>query len=612
MPINPRPVTVTPAEGGRLVTARSLEGVGASNYSSKVDFRRVDRDREGRREGWALYQPNTGLPQGVQALPTGDRITLIAECVRPNKERAVFVASKTTIYKYDYATGTWGTAATGLSTDGKRWQASLLNGYLVLNNRVNLPYTMRAEDSTALPIYELREAGIASVGHIIEVNGIIQCYDVLEIKAAELNGVMNGGSPYGVVSESLCNRIHFRCIWGEIGEPRRWAPSFTLSKASSSSSITLPFPSSVFVAGVTRVAVINGGPDGGVLGGQTGYENGILVTGVSGANITLELPTDAGLSYPRNITVMRWEDQSTIAGRYDLQDDASEIRAVKKLGHRVMIYREQSIFRSTYVGNVDAVFEFRRVLGTHHIPTWSDAIAEIDGAFHLYPVLNATVSAGNHFYAFDGSNEPSVHEVCDDARNILFDGVTAATDVFAVSNPQTQEAWFCRPSKVLAYDHLYNTCSEISAEVHACCFMTRPGNTEKWFVLAQEGTLFTYGGTFLRNGVSPGGRLRSGLIPWNTLYQEKDLYQYVIHLGSGTNAPSLRVKLLSTYSERVAPSEVLNEVVAADYILPTLYRAMFFQDEIGIEEATDIDIQITGRTFDRSPVNSKSTPRRTG
>lgn len=609
MATRPTALTITPGEGGRLVTVRSLESVGVANYSAKVNFRRVERDSEGRREGWKLFRPNTGLPQGVQALPTGDRITLIAECVRPNQDRAVFCASKTTIYKYDFTTGTWSSAATGLSAAGKRWQAEMLNGYLVLNNTVDLPYTVRAEEAAAQPIHELRENGIAAVGHIIEVNGILQCYDITEIKAAELNGVMNGASPYGVVAANLCNRIAFRCIWGEIGEPRKWATSFTVTMAAASATITLPYASTVFPAG-TKVAVINGGPNGGVLGGQTGYEDGIPVNSVAGAAVTLAVSTDASLTYPRQVTIMRWSDQSTIAGRYDLQDDATEVRAVKKLAHRVQIYRESSIFRCTYTGVVGQIFDFRRVLGTTNIPTWSAAIAEINGEYHLYPALSDDEEKGNRFYLYDGTNEPSIHEVCDDARDIFFDGVTSDTDAFAVVNPKTKEAWFCRPGKVFAFDYEFGSVSEIDAEIHAAAYIRRPGSSERWFALAMEGTLYSYGGTYLRNGVNPGGRITSGLISWGDRYNEKDLIEYVVHLGSGTAAPDLRIKLLTTHDERVAPAAVLNEVITDGvFVIPCLYRAMFFQDEISSEEAGDIDIRITARTFDRMGVNSKSTPK---
>ena len=79
----------------------------------------------------------------------------------------------------------WQEIGSGFSGDGKRWEALNINGYLVLNNGVDLPMTYRERDSVVTPIYELRDQGIASVGSIAEHNGILICLDIRQIKDTE-------------------------------------------------------------------------------------------------------------------------------------------------------------------------------------------------------------------------------------------------------------------------------------------------------------------------------------------------------------------------------------------------------------------------------------------
>jgi hypothetical protein len=604
----PNDNTVQPSQGGRLVNAESTAGVGPANYVEKVNFRRVG-DREERREGWTLFKPNAGLPQGVQAVPSADRVLLIAECVRPNLERALIAATRTAIYKYVYSSGTWLTMGTGYSSSGRRWQTAIINGYLTLNNGVDLPVSVRVEESTAVPLYELREVGVAAVGYITENNGYLLCFDVSEIIAAELNGIMNGGSPYGIVASNKINRIAYLCIWGEYAEPRRWAPAFKVTMASASATITLPFPTAAFAVG-TKLAVIGGGPDGGVLGGQEAYPDGIPISSITGAAITLPVSTDAGLTYPRTVTVMRWTDLSTLAGRFSLQDDSSPIIGVKPLNGRTMIYRKTGIFRASYVGSATKPFDFKVAHRGPKMPLWHEAIADVRGEFHVYP------GHGNRFYTFDGSNEPQFFEPCDDARNLLFDGVTPSTDVFVTDNVATNEVWWCRPGRTMALDIEKMTASKIDAEIHAACYIEKPGGVDSWFTMAIEGTLYQYGLvnktvlTYLRNGVSPGGRIKGGLYHWNDRYNEKDLVAYLLHLASSVPEVDIQLKLYSSYDERVNPSLILTEnFTGPTYLVTCEYRAIYFQDEIIITEAADVRIAVTARTWDRAPLKTCSTPR---
>lgn len=79
----------------------------------------------------------------------------------------------------------WLEIGSGFSNQGKRWEWLNINGYLVLNNGVDLPVTYRERDEAVTPIYELRDNGIASVGTIAEHNGILMCMDIRQLKEVE-------------------------------------------------------------------------------------------------------------------------------------------------------------------------------------------------------------------------------------------------------------------------------------------------------------------------------------------------------------------------------------------------------------------------------------------
>lgn len=82
--------------------------------------------------------------------------------------------------------GEWVVIGRNFSPDGRRWEAESIDGWAVFNNGVDLPVTFRVEDSEVEPIYELREMGIAYVGTIAVIKGILMCMDLGLIREAKL------------------------------------------------------------------------------------------------------------------------------------------------------------------------------------------------------------------------------------------------------------------------------------------------------------------------------------------------------------------------------------------------------------------------------------------
>lgn len=88
-------------------------------------------------------------------------------------------------------TGSWKLIGSGFSAHGHRWEALNLNGYTVLNNGVDLPMTYRVEEDSVIPIYELRENGIAYCGTIAMLNDILLLGDVTQIDNERLPTVLS-------------------------------------------------------------------------------------------------------------------------------------------------------------------------------------------------------------------------------------------------------------------------------------------------------------------------------------------------------------------------------------------------------------------------------------
>lgn len=706
------------ADGGRLITTLSTENVGEANYVRKLNLRR-EEDREVRREGWIKFVDGTSY-----AFDGTESLLRLAELVRPNGERAIIGASRTKIKKFNADTGLWVSIAGSLtfSSSGKRWQVATLNGYLILNNGVDLPVSYRVEDDAVTPIYQMREAGFASVGRICEYNGFLMVADITEIKDGQLAMWMNGYSvytvgstsakaasfntstgngvqynvttgastiaaslynatipamsatgyyvwikkvdagvgtvitspviadqevvlenqndlalirwngvafvatvfplgvipadnPYGTPPSYITQRKPWAVANSEFGEPTGWAPAINAYPAAAGTGLNLDFKPHDWLANQTRVGVINGGLAGDILGGQYDTPDGVLLTSIAtatsaGAAIVLSKTLDTGLSYPRQVTVTKWTDISTIVAVYDLVGDGSAIIGMLPLGEQLILYRETCIYVGRYTGDADNPFvyipRFPNQDQTVNVPIWGDAIANHNGEYHIYP------GTGNRFYKFDGVSWPDIHQVCDAARGVFFAEVTIDDECFAISNPLTKEVWFCSPVQTFAFDTEFNSASEIDAVFGAGAMVRDPSSNDQWFILGIATKVYTYGlvvnaatplQTWLRDSVAPTARLKSGLISARLFTDEKMLISYTPVLASPSDDAAITVQLYSTYSPSAAPVALLSPVESlpapsGECFFTTAYQAIFFQDEIVLVTGDDIDFQISQRIFE--------------
>lgn len=591
-----KPFTIKPTAGGALVNVCSAENVGAENYIEKVNFRRLI-DREVRREGWNYFNPNEASDITAQRLAAlaGHEIIGVAEAVRANGDRLLVALTEDKVFRFEMPSGAWVEIGSGYATTGRRWEVVPINGELVLNNGVDLPFTVSVAYPYPRPIWELRERGVASVGTIAEYFGFLHCFDIREIHSDALNAWMNGATPYGPVPDSLCNRIRYRHIWSEYGKPREWAPVFAVELAAASATLALPFPSKVFVAGETRVAVVNGGINGGVLGGETGYESGVLVTAVNGASITLEKST-AVLTYPRTVQVCRFADTSSMVGYKDITDDGSAVLKALALRDSFILYRETGIFIGRYTAAVEEPFQFRRAFRGKivHVPYYHDTLIDLDGTGHLF-------ADRTQFYLFDGVDEPKVYQPIDMSRAKFFATAGRQSAPYAVHQPQTGEIWFCTPGVVLAYDISSKTCSEIDAVVGAAATIADPKTGVLRFVLATGEALASYGGTYHRYGAGVAARIVSGLWAMDDEFNEKEVRSYVLLMSSTCAPVPMVIRMESTNDLATAPVQLFAETTTPgwDGYIPLYFVGGYFRDTIELPAETgDKDVQISGRTIE--------------
>lgn len=624
---NPYPIKV--AKGGSLVTVPSVENIGEENFREKVNWRRVSVDRESLREGDVVFTPSPDFTRLAQVLSLPAGITLMAEAVRPNGSKSIVAASKTTIYRYRYATGDWQQIGSGYSANGRRWQTEDNNGWLCFNNAVDLPFTFRVEDNAVVPMYELREIGIASVGRISVSNGMLILMDLTEIQSGQLAGIMNGGSPYGLVAANLTNRIQYKMLWSEIGGPTNYAPILAGTMAAAGNSILLTFPTNTIKVG-DKIGVKLAGPSGGLLGGQSGVDTGIPVTAVSVDRKTITwdpaYPSDAGAGYPLATTIARFADFSSIVGTYTLQDDSSRIINGKQLGrNRIAVYRESGVFTGRFTGDKTSPWAWEKTRKTENIPKFDNAIVNPTGEQHIY------ASKGS-FYIFDGSSDPYIHKEMELSKDQFFAGldfVGNADDVYAFDNSISQEIWWCRPAKTYVWDYRFNKCGTIDAAYTAAAIVHFPNTELKIAVMGRAGVVMKYGldesnanrifyretysaaagGSIVQRGYT--ARILFGYTALGDEFSEKMLRTYVINLVSSRPQVEVFVTLMSA-SHPSGDLRLLFRRLVSDIrknMIPAHFQRTFFSDKFEVTTTNNTSFQgidFTGRIYEFARVNSKA------
>lgn len=292
-------VSTKVTSGGALATKLFPEDVGFSNYRVKRNFRRSDA-YDIRREGALNFRPNTLLPEGSQPFPTGgedgNAIRMVSEVTRPNGQRCILASTDGTLYRYmamddgayaldyfgeDYnaeSGETWGVIGSGYNGPGRQWRSEVVNGTAFINNGVDLPITYRVEWTEARPVYELRDAGVASVDVIKEYNGTLFCGNIRQLTEEAMDLVMGAiqsgtvtagqsGSTYSGINNCTTNGTTFVVMDspffapGMEGKTLRWMNGERRTITAVVSPVTAAVDSPVDTLEAMPVFVLNGYSD---------------------------------------------------------------------------------------------------------------------------------------------------------------------------------------------------------------------------------------------------------------------------------------------------------------------------------------------------------------
>lgn len=423
-------------------------------------------------------------------------------------------------------------------------------------------------------------------------------------------GTVPATAPYGLVPSAIdiTERLPWAVANNDYGTVDRWAPAFQVYMPAASATIILPFASTVFIAGQTRVAVVNGGPLNGTLGGQENTPTGVMVLTVSGATLTLQETTDVDITYPRVVTILRWTDVSSLVGRYLLQGDGSEITSLATLRDWLVVMRTTGIYMGRYTGDPSAPFVFTPKYSGSNVPLWPDAIANIKGDYLLYP------ARGNRMFKFDGVTWPEVHDVTDNASSLFFTGYDQADEIFCVENPITKEFFWFYPDATICFDFDTpgGTVSKINQAFDAAAVIHKTGTTDVWFIMSITRFIYTYGlvfgitpiQTWLRDGVAPSGTLlKFGLNSFGDQANEKLLLNFTPILSSSSPDVDLEVQIYGAYNPSATPVALLSPVESlptpqGNNFVALAFQAIYSQDQIALVETTDIDARYSMRIWE--------------
>lgn len=632
-----------PKDGGQLFTALSAETAGIANYVEKQDWRR-DLDVEVRREGHEYFQPEGAY---AAAFPgTTDALSLIHMARRPNGDVAIIAATETSIFRYrgsddmtyvdsTYLEGSdyfatsqtnWITIGSGFTTranGASRWQAVNLNGFTVFNNGYDLPVSYRVEDEQTRPLFELREAGVATVGCIASYNGILMLGDVTEIES--LDKWKSSSTPYGTVTEPTA-RNHTRLIWSQVNNPRKFAASNKGSIDAGQTILTLTNAASSYEQG-DQITIVGAGTSGGNLTAT--------IRLVQGTSVFLDQAAQEGVT---NALVSQTSESNSIIGFEDIEDDGSGIINMAPLQNSLAIYKDTSIFIAEYTGSITAPFKFRLIkVPDSKTLYYKNTLITVKESVHIY-------AGRDNFYAFDLSTRGPKELIPGQAvKDLFFDvvDITKTDDVFSADNVLTNEIWVGLPSsaptikhKTICLDYISNTMSTTAVEIGAAASVKQPpSDNQNWFLMGtKNGVITRYGLTnetqsswgdkkaiYYRMDANPysstqnqyESRIKSGLTNFGDAYNEKDLRGYVVQLASQQdNNATLNIKLYG-YDNPYSDADTLTGGSAyqitnpkGQNLVPVFYRQHLFQDEIMVTGTTNA--RLAGRIFDVSKIKSLS------
>lgn len=536
--------------------------------------------------------------------------------------------------------GYWIVIGSGFSLQGKRWETVDINGYMIFNNSVDLPVTYRVEEFRVVPIYEMREQGIAAVGTISALNGILMCGDISEIQPDKVAEWFNtAADPYGVYPyPQYINRTIFRVTWGTPDEPRRWAAVVPGAIEVGKNILTLQYPVLGFDVGQSIIIAGAGTPHA----GGTSDNLTANIINISGATIIID--QFAGTTVT-NAIVQAADSVGSIVGYEDLQDGGSGIVKMLPLADQLIIYKDTCVYLTQYLGIVDQPFAFsKREIQKEQSCYYRNTLVLVqtpEETFHAY-------AGRNQFYRFDlSTQQPKLMPKFEACANVFYDQATLDTteQIFAADNGLSHEIWWIFPAatdypdKGLAYDTRRDTLATLGFEITAAATIRKPqaglasGAEQDWFVMGtSRGVVLLYGLTnepqalpdwnnqeaiWFRRSANPFSTTRvgyeslivSGLASFGDAYREKDMRAFLPLWGSQSPNTAIEVTVSTAHNANSATINVGTQTVSSPAtVVEILLRANYIQAALSVE-GMDNDCRLVGYIWDVSIVDSRSATR---
>lgn len=535
--------------------------------------------------------------------------------------------------------GYWVVIGSGFSPAGKRWETVNINGYMVFNNSVDLLVTYRVEELEVVPIYEMREQGIFSVGTISEINGILMCADLTELRVDKVADWFNTSSdPYGPYTgdPNDLDRTTFRVGWATPDEPRRWNLIVPGSMALGSNVITTEYPVLGFNVGQSITITGAGTPHA----GGTADNLTANIINITGATIIVDKFAATAVT---DAIIEATDAEGSIVGFEDLQDDGSGIVKMLPLADQLVIYKDTSVFLCQYLGIVDQPFGFTiRRIQKEQSCYYRNTLALVqtpEETFHVY-------AGRNDFYRFDlSTQQPKLLPKFEACSDVFFDNATLSRteEIYAADNGVTHEIWWMFPSngadKGLAYDTKRDSLAQLGFACTAAATIRKPivglasGAEQDWFIMGTDrGTVVVYGLTnepqglpdwnnkeaiWFRRFANPYSSTKtgyesllvSGLASFGDDYREKDMRALVPLWSSHSPNTAITVTIGHAHNANAAVQTIGTRTVSDPLTAIELgFRANYFQAEFSVN-GMDNDCQITGYVWDISLVDSRSATR---
>jgi len=426
--------------GGRMLSAVDPALVGPQDFLAKYNCRQRLGSEE-LIEGWELLEATLDR--------LGRPVTLVTHVTRPTGETALIFGTATDLYRWNETTKRLDTIGSGYAASGSRWQTAELNGYLCFNNGVDLPFCYRAEWSGVVPLYELREQGIARAGQMWAFGGCLWLADIWEIRAELLDEwFANPGSVitshdkaieffapaarravYGrAIEERFLQRIPYRRIWSDLHEPQSWKLILAARVTAGSPEVRLSRPTRRFVEGDAVQFIDRSDP-------VNSFSGLVLHTKEQGQVIVLDqaAQADGASGY-----LARADYDSQFAGFDDQMVDGDTIVGGYALQGKLLIAYDRGFLLTSATGQAGQPFVSQPLYAGPDAVAHPRLAMVVEDTYLLYRTRAA-------WRQLDLATRRPARVPALEANEAVFRDLGPRSDAFMSWNPLHHEVWICLP-----------------------------------------------------------------------------------------------------------------------------------------------------------------------